>query len=232
MTSTHPSTQSSDSHSALHSQSQWSAIRSPAAVALFLITALAGLSLDLWSKSYAWQTLVFDPAAPLERDDTGHLRVDSDTAVAIPGWLHFKVTVNEGAVFGIGQGNQMLFAVVSVGAIALLTWLFATSTSRFYQFILGMLMAGVLGNLYDRMVYRYVRDMIYALPGWRWPGTWTVPGVHYPGMDREVFPWIFNLADTFLCVGVGLMVIYSFFFAPEPERAAPAKKEPSVQPAQ
>jgi signal peptidase II len=208
-------------HPPIRGPHSFSALRSPAAILLFVLTAGIGLGLDLWAKSYSWQTLAYGPP---ERDvATGHLRIDSDTARAIPGWLHFKVTVNEGAVFGLGQGNQMLFAVVSVAAIGFLTYLFATSgRRRFYQFILGMLLAGVLGNLYDRMVYHYVRDMLYALPGKTWPGS-----------DREIFPWIFNIADTLLCVGVGLMVIYSFF-AHEPEHVTAVKKddEPTPQPAQ
>jgi signal peptidase II len=209
------------------------AYRSSAAIALFLLTMVFGLGLDLWSKSYAWNELVVDPAAPLERDPfTGHLRVESETATPIPGWLHFKVTVNEGAVFGLGQGNQTLFAVVSVLAIGCLTWFFATSGGRrFYQFILGMLLAGVLGNLYDRMVYHHVRDMLYALPDRTWPGTWTLPLVNYPGPGREVFPWIFNVADTLLCAGVGLMIVYSVFFAQDPQREPDAKDEPAAQPA-
>jgi lipoprotein signal peptidase len=59
--------------------------------------------------------------------------------------------------------------------------------------------------------------MIHALPGWHWPGTWTVGS--YPGATRDVFPFIFNVADILLCVGVGLMVVYSLF-AP----AAPKEK--------
>ena len=199
------------------------ALRSPVAILLFVLTTAAGLGLDLWSKSYAWNKLVVDPHLPLERDlYTGHLRVESETATPIPGWLHFKVTVNEGAVFGLGQGNQTLFAIVSVAAIAFLTYLFATSGNRwFYQFILGMLLAGVLGNLYDRMVFHYVRDMLYALPGRTWPGS-----------NREIFPWIFNVADSLLCVGVGLMVIYSFFAEPDGRGRAMADNEPAAQPAQ
>ncbi len=206
---------------------RFSATHSPAAIALFVLTAVLGLTLDLWSKSYAWKALAV--GVP-ERDPyTMHLRVDSDTATPIPGWLHFKVTVNEGAVFGLGQGNQTLFAVVSVAAIAFLCYLFATSGNRrFYQFVLGMLLAGVFGNLYDRMVFHYVRDMLYMLPGKTWPGTWTIPLIGYPGPGRDVFPWIFNVADSLLCVGVGLMIVYSLFtHDPRPESASDAEAQPA-----
>jgi signal peptidase II len=207
----------------------FSAMHSRAGIALFVLTAVIGLTLDLWSKSYAWKELAYGQP---ERDPyTQHLRIDSDTATPIPGWLHFKVTVNEGAVFGLGQGNQTLFAVVSVAAIAFLFYLFATSGNRrFYQFLLGMLLAGVLGNLYDRMVFHYVRDMLYMFPGKTWPGTWTIPLIGYPGPGRDVFPWIFNVADSLLCLGVGLMILYSPFANDAKHAPAPPDAEP--QPAQ
>jgi signal peptidase II len=159
--------------------------RSPAALARFLLTMGLGLGLDLWTKVLA----------------ESHLR-DAPPIRFIPGWLHFTYTENRGAVFGIGQGQRSLFLVVSVLAIGFLTYLFATSgRQRFYQFVLGMLLAGVLGNLYDRYHYGYVRDMIHAVP--RWP---------------NLFPWVFNVADSLLCVGVFFMIVYSLFFAPrDPE---------------
>jgi len=201
-----------------HRNSKFLALRSPAAILIFVLTMGFGLTLDLWSKSYAFRTLTYgDP----ERDRfTGHLRVDSDSYNLLPGWLHFKCTVNEGAVFGLGQGNQTLFAIVSIAAIAFLTYLFATSGRRwFYQLVLGMLLAGVLGNLYDRMKLHYVRDMLYMLPGRHWPGS-----------QQEIFPWIFNVAVSLLCVGVFLMVVYSFF-AHEPERGSGTPETATPQPA-
>jgi signal peptidase II len=181
-------------------------LKSPAALSRFLLVCVIGLGLDLWTKHYAFTHLAPSVAAIA---DPRPVHVDF-----IPGWIRFELTTNHGAVFGFGQGQKWLFLTVSVVAIAFLGYLFATSKrQRFYQFILGMLLAGVLGNMYDRIVFGYVRDMIHALPGWRWPGTWSVGG--YPAAPgRDVFPYIFNVADILLCVGVGLMIVYSLFFAP------------------
>lgn len=183
--------------------------RSPAALALFLLTAVIGVAVDLATKAWAFNTLLVSwTTGPHGRPEVDQSRVYE----FIPGWLHFQVTVNHGAVFGLGQGKAVVFLLVSVLAIGFLGYLFATSRRQpFFQFLLGMLLAGVVGNMYDRLVHGHVRDMIYALPGWHWPGEWMIPVLDYPGMDRAVFPWIFNVADTLLCVGVALMVIYSFF---------------------
>jgi signal peptidase II len=172
--------------------------RSPAAVARFVITMVAGLALDLWTKSIT----------------TAHLQVGEWVDV-IPGWLRFDYTRNKGAVFGIAQGQRVFFLFVSAGAIVFLSYLFSASSKRpWYQIILGLLLAGVLGNMYDRIVFGYVRDMIHALPGWRWP-EW-LPNT-LPFLPAEVFPWIFNVADSLLCIGVGLLLIYSFFNSPKAE---------------
>ena len=155
---------------------------SPAALARFLVTAAVGLATDLWVKAYAFEALA-----------------DHHTVKVIDGYLHIQITVNRGAVFGLGPGHRGLFVVVSLGAIVFLSYLFAQSGGRrFYQLVLGLLLAGVLGNLYDRVVFGYVRDMIFALP--RWP---------------HVFPYIFNVADILLCTGVGLLLL-QMVFAPGP----------------
>jgi lipoprotein signal peptidase len=189
--------------------------KQPSALARFALVCVMGLALDLWSKTYSFQHLA--PADPARGD------VRPRVVQFIPNWVQFEITTNKGAVFGLGQGQKFLFLAVSVVAIGFLTYLFATSgRQRFYQFILGMLLAGVLGNMYDRIVFGHVRDMIHALPGWRWPGTWQIGFMKYPGDGREVFPFIFNVADILLCVGVGLMIVYSLF-------ANPAKDEKKAQ---
>ncbi len=176
--------------------------RNPSAVARFVVTMAAGLAIDLWTKSLAVQYLT-----------------DGRTIRWVPGWLHLRYTENMGAVFGLGQGQRWLFLAVSVGAIFFLSYLFSASGRRwFMQITLGLLLAGVLGNMYDRIAFGFVRDMIYALPGWRWPGT-----------SREIFPWIFNIADSLLCTGVGLILLLSLFQPDGEEKSTDTAPPPAAR---
>jgi signal peptidase II len=198
----------------------------PASLACFLLTAILGLGADLYSKQ-----LAFEKLAPhgVEWTPDGKVHVaqqDTDLIVYrfIPLWIHFQATANQGAVFGIGQGQRPLFLAVSVAAIAFISFLFATSgRRRFYQFILGLLLAGVLGNMYDRLSLGFVRDMIWILPSRKIWGT-----------QREIFPWIFNVADSLLCVGVFLIFVYSLRPIPktadetEPHRMGSAEGHSAV----
>ena len=165
----------------------------------------------MWTKHLAFDRLAlevrFYPDNPVGRRYEAISKAEHEF---IPGWLHFHVTTNEGAVFGLGRGQRPLFVVVSIVAIVVLTSLFAKSDGRrFYQLLLGMLLGGVLGNMYDRITLGYVRDMIYALPGWNNP----LRG-YFPNW-QTIFPWIFNVADSLLCVGVFFMIVYSFLHRPE-----------------
>ena len=172
-------------------------MRSFTAWACLLVPLVLGIAADLYTKYASFNALVID-----RQMVDGRTVLDSRTYELIPGFLHLHAHVNYGAVFGIGQGQRPLFLVVSVVAIALLMVLFANSQrQRLYQVLLGILFAGVLGNLYDRMTYGHVRDMIYAFPKW------------------GIFPWIFNIADMMLCVGVAGMFVYSLITRPaEPAR--------------
>lgn len=168
-------------------------LRSPAAMMRFGLTMGIGLGLDLWTK---WLSII-------------HLYESGREIEFIRGWLHFKYVENHGAVFGIGQGQRWFFVIVSVAAILFLTYLFLTSRRQWlYQIILGMLLAGVLGNMYDRIFYGYVRDMIYVFAKW------------------GIFPWVFNIADSLLCVGVAMLVGYSFLQSPESQEESRREVEP------
>ena len=182
--------------------------RSRAAVARLLIVTALGVGIDLATKVWSFRALQTSQFTY----PNGAVRVESETYEFLPGWLHFHVTANQGAVFGVGQGNRWLFVGVSVVAIGFLLYLFATSAPhhRVYQVLVGMLLAGVIGNLYDRVLFGYVRDMIYMLPGKTWPA-WLANSLpeSWEWTRGQIFPWIFNVADALLCTGVALMLVYS-----------------------
>ena len=123
--------------------------------------------------------------------------------VAIPGLLHFKLTTNTGAVFGLGAGKRWVFIIVSVFATVVVGYLFLFSPAkaRWQHLGLALILAGALGNLYDRVRFAAVRDMFHMLPGWELPF-----GLTWPGGVAEVWPWVFNLADVLLLAGVGLIL--------------------------
>lgn len=197
--------------------------RSLPALLAFALTAVLGLAADLWSKQVAMQHLA--PEGVVFNPNRGrHEIVVSETGAmvtvhVIPGWLHFQGMLNEGAVFGIGQGQRWFFVVISIAALGFVLRLFAASGNhRFYQFILGMILGGIIGNMYDRVMFGYVRDFLYIFPGKRWPGS-----------HLELFPWIFNIADSLLCVGVALIFLYVLRGSPTTRDAAQPKAPLGIQ---
>ncbi|MEN6405098.1 MAG: signal peptidase II [Thermoguttaceae bacterium] len=135
------------------------------------------------------------------------------------GKFGFQLSLNEGALTGIGQGLWPLFAALSVGAaVAILIWLFAVGAARDWllNVALALVMGGILGNLYDRL----------GLPGLTWPEG--IPG-HPAGttihavrdfvlMAAGQWHWPnYNLADSALVCGAGLLICHALFVKTEPE---------------
>ena len=118
---------------------------------------------------------------------------DHESQTVIPGVLDLRLTLNTGAVFGLGKGGRSIFIAVSVLAVAVLGWLFVRSQSRAWPLHVAyaLILAGALGNLYDRFHFSAVRDMLHLFP------------------ETALWPWIFNLADAALMVGVGIVMLLS-----------------------
>ena len=111
-----------------------------------------------------------------------------------------------------------MFTAVSIAA-ALLIVLFsnrpAIRADLFLCIALGLILAGTLGNFYDRLVFSGVRDFIH----------WFIRDEQ----KKLVFDWpVFNIADCCLVVGAGTLLLHAFFF-PEPAASpAPAKQQESA----
>jgi signal peptidase II len=172
---------------------------SPAAWLRFLIPAALGVSADLWLKAWAFPDGV-DMDGPMGRLFPGRYPAPGSSLTLIPKVLDLTTTVNQGAVFGIGKGWVLFFLAFSVVALALIVWVFATSKRSHWivHIALGLIMAGALGNMYDRAVFHGVRDMLRFTVRW--------------------YPYIFNLADVMLCVGVPVLMLRWLFTGESPQK--------------
>lgn len=101
---------------------------------------------------------------------------------------------NTGAAFSLFPGATWLFFVVTAGALVMIVYMFRTlrSRGRWIHIVLGSILAGTLGNLTDRLRTGYVVDFVSVGFGdVRWP--------------------TFNVADSALVVGIGVLVLYLSF---------------------
>lgn len=97
---------------------------------------------------------------------------------------YFQFSKNYGAIFGILQNRLTLIILLSFFAIGFL--LYYTKKVKSYDvYGLSLVLAGIISNLIDRLVYGYVIDYIKILT---WPS--------------------FNLADIFLVSGVIFLIFY------------------------
>ena len=133
----------------------------------------------------------------------------------MPRWVFqdvagFQTSLNQGALFGFGQGWTMLFAGLSVAAtIAILYWLFVAKAARslLLTSALALITAGILGNLYDRLGLHGLRSPPRPSPG----------GPVYAVRDWilvRIYHWDwpnFNLADSMLVVGASLLFWQAYF---------------------
>jgi signal peptidase II len=109
----------------------------------------------------------------------------------VDGFLQFVPALNKGAAFGWFAGMTYLLAAVSAIAMVVIFGAFflGGSRRRLVHIALGLFAAGVCGNLYDRIFNDgSVRDFI---------------DVYY----RSYHWHTFNVADSLLCIGVGLLII-------------------------
>ena len=78
-----------------------------------------------------------------------------DAVNVVPSILSLQLTINRGAVFGLGQGQRWIFMVISVIAVGAIGWFFHKSHYQAWgtHLCLGLILSGALGNLYDRLIY-------------------------------------------------------------------------------
>lgn len=119
--------------------------------------------------------------------------------------LDFRLVLNSGAVFGIGAHQRWFFVTFSAVAIAVAVWIFGWRTNvrdHLLHIGIALILAGAIGNLWDRLMFGRVRDFLHMLPGWKLPF-----GLAWPGGNAEMWPWIFNVADVMLLAGMAVVLV-------------------------
>ncbi len=172
---------------------------------LFALVVVLTLWGDLLVKKMSFKQVAGQPIELQSGQANSVLQIPYHEPVTLmPYVLSLRLTLNTGAVFGIGKGGQSFFVGVSVLAVAFILWLFWNTAASAYavQICYGLILAGALGNMYDRIIYQAVRDMFWLFPGVHLPFGW-----HWPGGNTDLYPWLFNIADAALVVGVGVMVL-------------------------
>lgn len=118
-------------------------------------------------------------------------------SVGILPFLNFTMVWNKAITFGmlsgqLGQYGPMIFAVVAfLIAAGLFIWMIR-ATKLSVVLSLGAIIGGAIGNIIDRLRFQAVVDFIHLhVSGWSW--------------------YVFNIADSAIVCGVGLLLIDAFF---------------------
>ena len=135
--------------------------------------------LDQWTKHLVLQTVPANGATPV-----------------IANFFDIVNVTNTGAAFGSFKGNNTFFVAISLIALVVVTVLLVRPRTfdLWRDVSLALLLAGILGNLTDRLLYGHVIDFLLF-------------NLHV----RYADPWpAFNVADSCISIAVVLFIIHSF----------------------
>lgn len=126
--------------------------------------------------------------------------VKGQDITVIPGFFYLNFSTNTGAAFGSLSDKswaQTFFKILTVLALAGLAvfYYFVADHGNWLKYGLILIMAGAAGNFIDRLCFGQVVDFLSFDFGWL-------------GLGRFA---TFNLADSFLCVGVAMVIIHYLF---------------------
>ena len=126
----------------------------------------------------------------------------------IDGFMQFIIALNDGAAFSIFAGKAYILTTISVVALLVVfgVFLFSGTRHRLIHIALGLFTGGICGNLHDRIFNDgLVRDFVDVYIG----------NKHWP---------TFNVADSLLCVGVGLLIISTLLTEQSSQKHAQRQK--------
>ena len=159
----------------------------------YFLVSLTVLLLDQWTKGIVMRNFQIHES----RD-------------VIAGLFDLTYVQNSGAAFGLFASVDSSLKAIVLNSVAVLVFLIVSGyalrsphKSVRLQVGLALILGGAVGNLLDRVRFTYVVDFLdFSISGHHWPA--------------------FNLADSAICIGVGLLFLDMLQKEEEPEAAPPA----------
>ena len=117
----------------------------------------------------------------------------NESKTIIKNFLRITYAKNNGAAWSIFSGNKLLLIGISILTLVFIIYSIHTmkNLKKFDVVFLGILVGGIMGNLFDRIVYSSVIDFIDVI----------IFGYDFP---------IFNIADSLIVISAIVLVIMSF----------------------
>ena len=136
-------------------------------------------------------TIIFLVIDIISKLVVGNLMKVNTSVMVIKNFFYITYVRNTGAAWSIFAGKTWMLIMISLIIISIIVWyIFKNKPKNNLEKIsYSMILGGSVGNLFDRIIYGYVIDFL----------DFNLFGYDYP---------IFNLADTFIVIGVLLLVIY------------------------
>ncbi|MBI4243777.1 MAG: signal peptidase II [Planctomycetes bacterium] len=156
---------------------------------IFIFLALCCATIDILSKDVVWLKMNCESSSGKPPEYVVIPNPDSSSK----DYLQFNCIKNPGIIFGLFADYRNLFFVITIIAIPLIIFIFATVKKHTWTFTvaLGFILAGTLGNVFDRIEYKQVRDFI----------------------EFEFLRFaVFNLADAFILVGMFILTLEMVLF--------------------
>lgn len=163
----------------------------------------------------------------------------------ITDWWHLKFIENNGMAFGLELWNKIVLTIGRIAAVALFIWFvlqikYAKGIRTGFFVAMALIIAGAAGNIFDCVFYgkifnnpmppeiavafpegggysgwfegRVVDMLYFPLFSFHWPDWMPFVG----GQNYEFFQYIFNIADSSICIGVALLI---FFYSNDASKA-------------
>lgn len=125
----------------------------------------------------------------ISKQIVSHFLVLNKSIKVIDNFFYLTFTKNTGAAWSILQDKQILLLILTVIVLYIMYKnLKKEHLSNMEQLSYGMLLGGILGNFFDRLIYGSVVDFL----------DFYILGYNFP---------IFNLADCFIVIGIILIII-------------------------